>query len=82
MDQTHTHIAESFAPAVPLPRSLSVDLDPIHSAGRQKLETCIADKFDQQYHAEISHFLPYLLSLSESEQLDAVVGIDNAHCDA
>lgn len=78
MDQTHTNIAESFAPAVPLPRSLSVDLDPIHSTGRQKLETCIADKFDQQYQAEISHFLPYLLSLSESEQLDAVVGIQLA----
>ena len=75
MDQTYTNIAETFAPAVPLPRSLSVDLDPANSAGRQKLETCIASKFDQQYHAEISHFLPYLLSLSESDQLDAVVGI-------
>ena len=78
MDQTYTHIAETFAPAVPLPRSLSVDLDPINSAGRQRLESCIADKFDQQYHAEISHFLPYLLSLSEYEQLDAVVGIQLA----
>ena len=78
MDQTYTNIAETFAPAVPLPRPLSVDLDPIHSAGRQKLEACIADKFDQQYHAEINHFLPFLLSLSESGQLDAVVGIQFA----
>lgn len=58
-----------------LSTALSVAMDPVDSSGRQELEACIAHRFDQQYDARISHFLPYLLSLKESDQLGAVVGM-------
>lgn len=58
-----------------LPKALSIGLDSTASEQRQDLEACIATKFDQQYHAQINHFLPYLLSLSESNDLGAVVGM-------
>ena len=61
--------------SVRLPRDLSITVNQADSAGRQELQACIADKFDQQYHAQIHHFLPYLLSLNESGQLGAVVGV-------
>jgi hypothetical protein len=57
------------------PRRLSVELDTADSAGRPQLESCIADKFAQQYGAKIQHFLPYLLSLNDSRRLNGVVGI-------
>ena len=86
MNQANQNAAISTLAAAPqqrsrpvrLPRHLSIELDSADSAtstDRQRLESCIARKFDQQYQAQISHFLPYLLSLNESEQLDAVVGI-------
>jgi len=50
-------------------------MDAVHSTARQRLEACIARKFDSQYGAKIEHFLPYLLSLNDYTQLDAVVGI-------
>lgn len=58
-----------------LSTALSVGLDPVDSSERQELEACIAQRFDQQYDARIRHFLPYLLSLKESDQLGAVVGM-------
>jgi hypothetical protein len=58
-----------------LARHLSIEMDAVNSTGRQRLEACIARKFDGQYGAKIQHFLPYLLSLNDSTQLDAVVGI-------
>jgi len=60
---------------VSLQRNLAIDLEPMNSAGRQELEACIARKFDQQYSAHVNQFLPYLLSLNESDLLGAVVGI-------
>jgi len=59
----------------PLPNAPCINLDSIGSAGRQKLEACIAQRFDQQYNARINQFMPYLLSLTESSQLGAVVGM-------
>ena len=58
-----------------LPQALSIGLDSVESGEREQLEACIAARFDQQYQAHISHFLPYLLSLSESNELGAVVGM-------
>jgi len=57
------------------PQALSIGLDSVESGERQELEACIAAKFEQQYRAQINHFLPYLLSLSESDDLGAVVGM-------
>lgn len=56
-------------------QALAIGLESTGSADRQILEACIAQKFDQQYNAQIHHFLPHLLSLSESEELGAVVGM-------
>jgi hypothetical protein len=56
-------------------QALAVSLDTTHSDDRTDLEACIAQKFDQQYNAQVHHFLPHLLSLSESEELGAVVGL-------
>jgi len=58
-----------------LPQALSIALDASLSAERRNLEACIAAKFDQQYHAQINHFLPYLLSLSDADDLGAIVGL-------
>jgi hypothetical protein len=73
MYQHEQHTAQTRPTS--LARYLSIEIDSVHSTGRQRLETCIASKFDGQYGAKIQHFLPYLLSLNESTQLDAVVGI-------
>ena len=61
-------------PASLAPR-LCIGLDSVESADRQRLEACIARRFDRQYGAKLQHFLPYLLSLNDSAQLDAVVGV-------
>lgn len=68
------HTTTQTRPASPA-RDLSLEMDAVHSTRRARLETCIARKFDSQYGAKIQHFLPYLLSLNDSTQLDAVVGI-------
>lgn len=83
MNQINSNTAQIMATGAPrrrrrmaaMPQALSVGLDSVDSAERQDLEACIAAKFDQQYSAQISHFLPYLLSLSKSDQLGAVVGM-------
>jgi hypothetical protein len=61
--------------ALRAPSDLSVEVNQADEAGRQALETSIAHRFEQQYKARIQHFLPYLLSLKEAGELDAVVGI-------
>ena len=73
MYQHEQHTAQTKSTR--LARRHSIELDSIHSTGRQRLEACIASKFDGQYGAKVQHFLPYLLSLNESTQLGAVVGI-------
>lgn len=81
MNQRNLHIAEpafTTLPArlgCPSPLQYSIDLKSAHAVGRQELEACVAGKFDKQHQARIRHFLPYLLSLSTSGRLDAVVGI-------
>ena len=54
---------------------LSLGLDSVNSAERQELEAFIARKFEDQHDAQINEFLPYLLSLRDSDQLSAVVGL-------
>ena len=63
----------------PAPLTLSLGLDRSDSAGRQELEAFIAQKFERQHSAQIHHFLPYLLSLRDSDNLGAVVGLRPAH---
>lgn len=82
MNQINTYNAPPETRPIPpsrrlarLPQALSIGLDSVESGERQQLEACIAARFDQQYQAHISHFLPYLLSLSESNELGAVVGM-------
>ena len=60
---------------VPAPLALSLGLDPVNSANRQELEAFIAQKFERQHSAQIHQFLPYLLTLRDSDQLAAVVGL-------
>jgi hypothetical protein len=61
--------------ALRAPSNLSIEVNQADEAGRQALESSIARRFEQQYKARIQHFLPYLLSLKEAGELDAVVGI-------
>lgn len=56
-------------------KRISLRLDSKGSDERQKLEACIAQKFERDYSARIQQFLPYLLSLSTGDQLGAVLGL-------
>jgi hypothetical protein len=57
------------------PCSPDISLEPADSAGRSKLEACIADRFNRQYGARIEEFLPFLLSLNVADRLGAVIGL-------
>lgn len=61
-----------------LARSMSLAMHDSSTPGRQRLEACIAGRFAQQYQAQVKHFLPYILSLNESGELGAAVGIQPA----
>jgi hypothetical protein len=83
VNQTTANTLQAISVAAPQRRrrpasfsqALAVGLESTDSDDRQILEASIAQKFDQQYNAQIHHFLPHLLSLSESEELGAVVGV-------
>lgn len=82
MTQTIAYHSSANQQRAPLPSrkqrfssSVSLCLDPEDSAKRQALETAIADKFEHEYGAQIHEFLPFLLSLSEGDQLGAVLGL-------
>jgi hypothetical protein len=60
------------APASKFP---AIDLYTSDSADRKALEACIATRFENEHSAQIRHFLPYLLSLSQAGELNAVLGL-------
>ena len=62
----------------PAEQTVSLGLSHEHSAGRHVIESCVAQKFEHQFSAQLSHFLPYLLSLRDSDQLGAIVGMQPA----
>jgi hypothetical protein len=68
-------VPASIGRRAPTSRGLSLCLDQANSARRQDLEAFVARKFERQHSARIRQFLPYLLSLRDSDQLGAVVGL-------
>lgn len=64
---------------VPLAGSdMSLNLVRERDSERSALEAGIADKFSHAYDAELTEFLPNLLSLSAAGELGAVVGVREA----
>jgi Thermostable hemolysin len=53
----------------------SIHLHTENCAQREMLEACIATRFARQYGARVDRFLPFLLSMTASRRLGAVVGL-------
>ena len=63
---------------LPAISGVRINLDDRFSKKRPSVESYIHDKFQQQYDADIQHFLPYILSLKCNDNLCATVGIRTA----
>jgi hypothetical protein len=84
IDSEQIHLKQAVTTAnnsrrAPLARSnMSLALVQECAAGRSALESGISKKFSKAYDAELTEFLPNLLSLSASGELGAVVGVREA----
>tara|TARA_R110002167_G_scaffold347865_1_gene558871 strand:- start:241 stop:948 length:708 start_codon:yes stop_codon:yes gene_type:complete len=57
---------------------MPIQFDHATSSGKQVVEAFIADRFRHHYQAEITHFLPYLISTKTDETLTAAMGFQPA----
>ncbi len=60
---------------LPAISGVSINLDNKFSHQRHVVESYIHDKFQQQYGADVKHFLPHILSMKCNENMCATVGI-------
>lgn len=63
---------------LPALSGVNIILDERFSKQRLSVESYIHDKFEEQFGADIQHFLPYLLSLKCNDNFCATVGIRTA----
>ena len=57
---------------------MPIQFDHATSPGKHIVEAFIADRFYHHYQAEITHFLPYLISTKTNETLTAAMGFQSA----
>lgn len=57
---------------------MPIQFDYACSARKHNVEVFVADRFRHHYQAEITHFLPYLLSTKTNETLTAAMGFQPA----
>lgn len=62
-----------------LPQDIATQFSSINSPYRKNVESYIAKRFFDQYHATVTDFLPWILSLSMAEQFGAAVGLQPAN---
>jgi hypothetical protein len=57
---------------------MPIQFDHATSPSKKVVEAFVADRFHHHYQAEITHFLPYLLSTKTNESLTAAMGFQPA----
>jgi hypothetical protein len=57
---------------------MPIQFDHATSASKEVVEAFVADRFRHHYQAEVTHFLPYLISTKTNETLTAAMGFQPA----
>jgi hypothetical protein len=57
---------------------MPIQFDHVNSDNKNDVEQFIADRFKHHYQAEITHFLPYLLSTKKDDSFTAAMGFQPA----